>query len=356
VARNTLKTILAVLALGAGFSVPFGASSAENFDSTFDKTFGTSQQTPPSFQRGRASPLEQRVSLLANSQLGRIGVAAIDLSTGEQVAVLGDQRFPMASTSKIAIAATFLDGVDKGKWSLEDRFPMMQQLPSKKLSGPAPLRAGAIYSARQLIEMMITRSNNEAADGLLRVVGGPAAVNAWVHDRAGITDFNIDRYISTLVRDDGEFDPAIHVDTRDSATPLAMATLVQGLHDGRWLSQSSREVLIGAMERCKTGPQRIPGQMPADVLVAHKTGSLYDTSSDVGIVTGPDGHSIALAIYVTGGKGDRRYRFDRIAMIARAIYDGYTGAPQQVWLNSTYPKPGPALSAVGSTADDSTDD
>jgi beta-lactamase class A len=204
--------------------------------------------------------------------------------------------------------------------------------------------------------MMITRSNNEAADGLLRVVGGPAAVNAWVHGRAGITDFNLDRYISTLVRDDGEFDPANHIDVRDSATPLAMATLVQGLHDGRWLSQSSREVLIGAMERCKTGPQRIPGQMPSDVLVAHKTGSLYDTSSDVGIVTGPDGHSIALAIYVTGGKNDRRYRFDRIAMIARAIYDGYRGAPQQVWLNSTYAKPGAALTAVGSTADDSIDD
>src|SRR5690242_13829978 len=111
---------MAVLALGAGFCVPFGAS-AENFDSTFDTTFGTEARTPPSFEPGRTSPLEQRISLLANSDRGRIGVAAIDLSTGEQVSVLGDQRFPMASTSKIAIAATFLDGVDKGKWTLDDR-------------------------------------------------------------------------------------------------------------------------------------------------------------------------------------------------------------------------------------------
>lgn len=353
-ARNTFRKTLTALALGAGLCLPFGAS-AENFETSFDQALGTELRAPPSFQSSRSSPLEQRIALLANSERGRIGVAAIDLSTGEQISVLGDQRFPLASTSKIAIAATFLDGVDKGKWGLEDRFPMLERLPSKKLSGPVPLRPGNLYTARDLIEMMITRSNNEAADGLLHVVGGPAAVNRWVHDRAGITDFNIERYISTLVRDDGEFDPANHIDVRDSASPLAMAQLVKGLHDGRWLSQSSRDVLLGAMERCKTGPQRIPGQMPADVLVAHKTGSLYDTSSDVGIVTGPDGHSIALAIYVTGGQNDRRYRFDRIAMIARAIYDGYTGSPQ-VWLNSTYAKPKAPLTPVASTADDSTDD
>ena len=335
--RNTLKKVLTVLALGVGLFAP-GGVSAENLEANFDQTLGTELRSPPTFQRAGSSELEQRIASLAASDRGRIGVAAIDLSTGEQISVLGDQRFPLASTSKVAIAATFLDGVDKGKWTLDDRFPLMQRLPSKKLSGPAPLRAGTVYSARKLIEMMITRSNNEAADGLLRVVGGPAAVNRWVHERAGLTDFSLDRYISTLVRDDGEFDPASHIDTRDSASPLTMAKLVKGLHDGLWLSPSSRGVLLGAMERCKTGPQRIPGQMPADVLVAHKTGTLYDTSSDVGIVTGPDGHSIALAIYVTGGQNDHRYRFDRIALIARAIYDGYSDS-RQVWLTSDYAKP-----------------
>ena len=67
------------------------------------------------------------------------------------------------------------------------------------------------------------------------------------------------------------------------------------------------------MERCRTGPQRIKAQMPTASLVAHKTGTLYNTSSDVGIVTGPDGHAIALAIYVTGQGGNHQYRFEKIA-------------------------------------------
>jgi len=56
--------------------------------------------------------------------------------------------------------------------------------------------------------------------------------------------------------------------------------------------------------------------------VAHKTGTLSNTASDVGIIHTPDGRAIAVAIYVTG-QGGKPNRDARIATIARAIYDGY---------------------------------
>ena len=74
---------------------------------------------------------------------GRIGVAALDLATGRTVSVLGDQPFPMASTSKIAVVATFLDGVDQGRWKLTDQFPTMVPVSSARLSAnPARLVPG----------------------------------------------------------------------------------------------------------------------------------------------------------------------------------------------------------------------
>lgn len=318
---------LAPLALSIAMIVPAHASNG--LEAQFDSVIGTTA-SPRDFTATYDTALEQQIAQIADSSRGRIGVAAIDLTTGKQISILGNQRFPLASTSKVAIAATFLEGVDKGRWRLEDRFPMML----------TPTREGTVMTGRELIELAITRSSNEAADGLLRVVGGPRAVNEWVH-RAGIKEFSIDRYIDTLVREDGAVDPAQSVDVRDSATPVAMVKLIKGLHDGRWLSQSSLSVLLGAMSRCKTGPQRIKGQMPTGVMVAHKTGSLYNTSSDVGIVTGPDGHAIALAIYVTGGKNDHRYRFEKIATIARAVYDGYQAQPAQVWASASYDRANP---------------
>lgn len=323
---NKIGRVLTAFALGALTLAPMQAG-AENFEAAFDRTFGTQARAPVVFQPAYTSQLEEYVARLADGTNGRIGVAALDLKTGEQVSILGNQRFPMASTSKIAIVATYLDGVDRGRWTLDDAFPKQVALPSTKFTAnAAPVKAGEVLPARVLIEQALIHSNNEATDGLLAAVGGPRAVNDWVK-RAGIQGFSLDRDIATLVRDEKQFDPALYIDPRDSATPLAMVQMLKGLHEGRWLSPASRNFLIATMEKCVTGKNRIKGQMPTDVLVAHKTGSLFNTSSDVGILTMPDGHAIALAIYVTGGGMDRGSRTDRIALIARAIYDGFSGKP-----------------------------
>jgi beta-lactamase class A len=76
------------------------------------------------------------------------------------------------------------------------------------------------------------------------------------------------------------------------------------------------------------------------VTVAHKTGSLSNTSSDIGIITAPDGRSIAVAIYVTG-QGTRAGREERIASIARTIYDGYGQSARQ-YANARYGSSGAA--------------
>lgn len=311
------KKALRVLAYVVAVVAPTSAYSGD-LETAFDRAFGTEQRQ----QRGYTNSFETAIAALASAEQGRIGVAAIDLSSGRAVTVMGGQPFPMASTSKIAVVATFLEGVDQGRWSLSDRFPLMVPLPSEKLSTSiAPVRPGAMISGQQLIELAITRSSNPATDALLAVVGGPQAVNRWIR-KSGITGMRIDRDIATLVRDDGLVDPARTVDVRDSATPLAMTRLLTGLYKGEWLSPSSRLLLLGAMERCITGKRRIPGMMPMGARVAHKTGTLHNTSSDVGFLITPDGRAMAVAIYVTG-QGGKPNRDSRIASIARAIYDGY---------------------------------
>lgn len=323
-----LARIASLVALAlAPVTVFSTAASAQGtaIETAFDSAFGTQARTPRDYASSFDSQLEARIAQVADGSQGRIGVAAIDLSTGMQISILGDQRFPMASTSKIAIAATFLEMVDQGRASLTSEYPLMVPVSSRPFStAVAPVRQGDYMTAQQLIELMITRSSNPATDALLAAVGGPAAVNGWAR-RAGLSEFSLDRDIATLVRDDGEFNPAVHIDARDSATPRAMVQLLSGLYQGQWLSAESRRVILGAMERCRTGRARIPALMPSGVMVAHKTGSLENTSSDIGVITAPDGRSIALAIYVTG-QGSRPNREARIASIARAIYDGFAEA------------------------------
>jgi len=309
------------LALVAAALLSPAAARADDIGSlerAFDRALGSQERGP----RVYATSFEAQIAALADASQGRIGIAAMDLATGHTIEVLGAQRFPMASTSKIAVAATFLEGVERGRWRLDSEFPLLIPVRSAANSSPvAPVQAGASMRAIDLIELMITRSSNPATDALLAVVGGPQAVNDWAR-RAGITDFRIDRDIATLVRDDGGVDPARVIDQRDSATPLAMVQLLSGLYQGKWLQARHRDVILGAMERCKTGKRRIPALLPGEATVAHKTGSLFNTSSDVGIVRAPDGRAFAVAIYVTG-QGSRPNREARIAQLARAIYEGY---------------------------------
>ncbi|RJY09746.1 serine hydrolase [Aurantiacibacter aquimixticola] len=347
---SRIGRFVSLVALALAPLAPANAQEA-GFENAFDNAFGTEVRAPRDFATNSASTnsaVQQRISQLAEGSQGRIGVAAIDLTTGESISILGDQRFPMASTSKIAIAATFLEGVDQGRWSLTSEFPLLWAVRSRRFSSAAaPVRQGEYMTAHRLIDLMITRSSNPATDALLAAVGGPQAVNDWAR-RAGLEDFSLDRDIATLVRDDGEHDPVTYIDRRDSATPNTMVQMLAGIYQGRWLSGTSRNVIISAMERCRTGTRRIPAQMPSYVNVAHKTGTLNRTASDIGIIEMPDGRAIAMAIYVTGQSANQadenanktrsRLRRDaRIASIARGIYDGFAEeASRRNYANAQY--------------------
>ena len=334
--RRILRNVTAALAAPAVALAAPAFAQSNQLEASFDNAFGTEVRAPQSFKAIYDSNFEQRIARVANGSKGRIGVAAVDLSTGEEIFVLGDQKFPMASTSKIAVAAAYLELVEQGKYSLTSEFPLLIPIRSAKFSSAAaPVREGEYMQAIDLIEIMITRSSNPATDALIAAVGGTDKVNDWMR-RQGIKDFSIDRDIATLVRDDGEFDPVSYIDERDAATPKAMLELLTGLYQGRFLKAESRQVILGAMSRTRTGARRIKGNMPDYVQVSHKTGSLNNTSSDIGFIQSPDGRTIAVAIYVTG-QGSRGSREARIAEIARALYDGFASKANspRVWTNAT---------------------
>ena len=64
--------------------------------------------------------LEQQLAYLVAASPGDVGLAALDLTTGETVSIQGDVPFPMASTVKVAIAANYLAQVEHGRRSLND--------------------------------------------------------------------------------------------------------------------------------------------------------------------------------------------------------------------------------------------
>jgi beta-lactamase class A len=124
----------------------------------------------------------------------------------------------------------------------------------------------------------------------------------------------VDRTIAQLLREHGHL-----ADSKDIATPNAMVTLLYKLNSSAVLAPQSRAVLLGLMSRCETGTNRIRALLPAGTPVENKTGTLTGVTNDVGFITMPDGHRVAVAVFARGG----RNRQPGIAEVARAIYNRF---------------------------------
>jgi beta-lactamase class A len=306
--------------------------------------------------------LEHRTLANANAEIARIaafsggvvGVAAEYLETAVSLRLNDTVAFPMASTVKVPIALTLLDKVARGEASLADA--VTAESIDMNPTGPVgeELRhPGITLSLANWLETMITRSDNTSTDVVLRFIGGPSAVAAFL-DSIGIREMNPTRTVAQVLAalfymtpepgismrealqrltpdERTEIDArrqklntAYIEDPRDQSTPRAMLELLRMLWHAEGIPGSTRATLLPLMQRTSTGLRRIRGRLPKGVIVADKTGTASGTANDVGFVTlaGENG-TIALAIFVKASPLGIPEREDIVADIARLIYDTF---------------------------------
>ena len=294
--------------------------------------------------------IAQKLEKLSQGLAGRIGVAAQEIASGINVTINGDEPFVMASTYKVAIAGALLHQVDKGQLKLTDLVDVPVE---KMVVGPNPLvmnflHPGIKLSVANLIEPMITESDNSATDFCLEVAGGPEAVTKFLRD-IGISDQRVDRSTAEILRDfygltDKAYatvaeaayakDPTLLLkqsdrnleyekDPRDHSTPKAMLDLLLAIDSGKVLSETSREFLLGVMSRTRTGGGRLRGLLPKGTPVAHKTGTIGGVANDVGFITLPDGRRFAIAVFTKSSTAPDAERDRAVAEVSRVLYDFY---------------------------------
>lgn len=298
------------------------------------------------------APVQAEITRVAQQAEGVVGVAAWRLdATGPRVLVNAGQPFPMASTFKVAVAGTILSQVDRGQLKLDQLVPVDPNMMVESEGLAATFRhPGVSVSVKNLLELMLTVSDNTATDTLVKLAGGPAVVTQWVRSQ-GIDGLRIDRDTAGLIRDfyhlppgpsfpdslaaglkanpkledlSDKADPAFDKDPKDTSTPLAMAELLQRIYTGKALSSPSTQLLGEIMERNTTGKARIRGRLPQGTVVAEKTGTIGGSLNNVGIVTLPGkGGKLIVAIFIKESRKPFDDRERVIADIARSLYDFY---------------------------------
>jgi beta-lactamase class A len=301
---------------------------------------------------GPAPSLEARLAEIAAASGGTLGVRVVHLESGKAAGLNASARFPMASVYKLPIAVVVLAKVDAGELSLAQEVEVRPGEHRRTASRVDPFTPGKKVAIGVLLDDMLTASGNTACDVLLRVLGGPGAVDAWyaAHGLPGI-DVSLTELMMGAVESgvadrvkDGECDHAcldgivakepkakreaaeraFESDPRNSASPEDLGRFLAALKKGELLSPSSTATVLDAMRRCRTGDRRIRALLPKGTVVYDKTGTIGRSANDIGLVELPGGKgTLVVVALVKGSEKPYEERERTIAKVAKAAYDAF---------------------------------
>jgi len=221
---------------------------------------------------GPLADLQLRLATIAVHAPGRVGIAIEDLATGMTSGYNDEASLPAASTIKIPVMIEVFKQMEAGNLDLGTVVHLENRDRDWGWGDLADARAGAAKTVKQLLWLMITRSDNTATNMLIRKVGR-THINTTMDD-LGLHATHLGDYIRS------ETD-TIRYALRTS--PHDMLKLLDAIARDEMIDEwSSREMLTILEGQTHNG--LLPSPLPKSVKIAHKTGSLHDTLNDVGIV------------------------------------------------------------------------
>ena len=204
---------------------------------------------------------------------GVMGVAIEDLTTGDHFFLHEDEVFAQASSIKITVLANLYLQAQQGKLKLTDLYTVQSSdlvADSDIMNGLTP--GVTRLTLRDLATMMVAVSDNSAANVLIDRVG-MANVNAML-DSLGLTHTRLRRKMMDL--------EAAKAGRENISTPREMMALLDAIYHGKVLNKESAADFFAMLSTNKDS--WIPRDLPADLKVANKPGSLEGVRNDSGVV------------------------------------------------------------------------
>src|SRR6201988_2516183 len=285
------------------------ASPKENPIATSSPT-DSQKPKPPDKQD---TQLQKQIEQIAAAAKGRVGVAAEVLETGKSVSLNPHEHFPMQSVYKLPIGMAVLAQVDHGKLTLDQRV-RVEKSDFVGSGQRSPIRdrnpKGVELSLRELLRFAVSESDGTASDVLLKLVGVDA-VSKYLNE-LGINEM-------IVANTEKEIGQDWETQYRNWSSPQGSLQLLRSLHERRGISETSQQLLYKFMIETPTFPTRLKGLLPPTAVVAHKTGTsgtangVTAATNDIGLITLPNGHHLAIAVYVSDSPADLATREKVIA-------------------------------------------
>jgi beta-lactamase class A len=263
---------------------------------------------------------QQLDSRIARSPGALVGVAYVDLGSGDSLFINADSIMHAASTMKVPVMLRLYREADQQSLSLDRKILLVNQFSSivdgsrysldSAVDGDTAMyhSIGDSVSVRELIRHMITRSSNLATNTLIALANADS-VNAMMRSM-GASRMRVLRG----VEDQKAFDAKLN----NTSTARDLATLLRALETGRAASPAATAEMRNVL-MAQEFNEKIPAGLPSGVRVAHKTGDITAIAHDAAIVY-PVGRAPYILVVLTRGIQREPVADSLIADISRDIY------------------------------------
>lgn len=265
--------------------------------------------------------MKNQIEAVLDSSKGDFAVAFKDLKTGKHISINGSQIFHAASTMKVPVMMEVFLQIHQGKFKLTDSILIKNNFKSIVDSSMFTLDATndsdpelyKLIGTKQpliiLLERMIDMSSNLATNLIIDLVGAQEVNNTM--KKLGVKNLKVLRG----VEDQKAFDMGLNnVTTADD-----QVILYEKLAKGKFVNKAISRQMIDILSKQKHN-EIIPAQLPANILVAHKTGSITGVEHDGGIIFLPDGHKYIL-ILLSKNLPNQNEGISTLANISKLVYD-----------------------------------
>jgi len=210
---------------------------------------------------------------------GVLGVAILDLDSGQQLLVNADEVFPQASSIKIAVLAELYHQAEQaaqgapGKARLTDEYVVRREdlvADSDILGGLTP--GVTRLTNRDLATMMVAVSDNAATNVLIDRVGMQNVTQLMAAQ--GLAHTQLRRKMMDL--------KAAGEGRENISTPREMMTLLERLYRGQVIGAPLIEDFWTMLATHKDS--WLPRGLPAELRIANKPGELEGVRADSGVV------------------------------------------------------------------------
>ena len=236
---------------------------------------GLGQDAPPSASKQDVlwAKLEKSILEVDRSLDGVMGVSIVDLSDGRRYSLHADEVFPQASSIKICILVELYRQAQQGKLKLTDIYTVNAADLVQDSDIMGGLTPGVTkITLRDLATMMVAVSDNSAANVLIDKVG-MENVNSLLSS-FGLRSTRLSRKMMDL--------KAAGEGRENVSPPNEMAKLLQALYEGKILNQEMTPDFFKVLATHKDS--WIPRDLPDELKIANKPGSLEGVRNDSGII------------------------------------------------------------------------